>query len=61
MPNHLLIKIPHYSNPRIICEFLTFSPNSRGGLGWGKKFTAPDKDCYITQNNLYRCFYQKQK
>jgi len=30
----------HYSNPRIICEFLTPSPNSRGGLGWGKKFTT---------------------
>jgi hypothetical protein len=30
-----------YSDPRIICEFLTPSPNSRGGLGWGKKFTTP--------------------
>ncbi len=30
-----------YSNPRIICEFLTPEPWVRGGLGWGKKFTTP--------------------
>ena len=30
-----------YSNPRIICEFLTPEPRVRGGLGWGKKFTTP--------------------
>jgi len=30
-----------YSNPRIICEFLTFSPQVGGGLMWGKKFTIP--------------------
>jgi len=29
-----------YSNPRIICGFLTPSPRVRGGLGWGKNFTT---------------------
>ena len=29
-----------YSNPRIICEFLTPGPRLRGGLGWGKKITT---------------------
>ena len=33
----------NYSNPRIICEFLTPSPRVRGGVGWGKKFTTPER------------------
>ncbi len=38
-----------YSNPRIICEFLTDSQRVRGGLGWGKNLR-------LLQGLLYNSF-----
>src|ERR687886_312418 len=40
-----------YSNPK---EFLTPSPNSRGGLGWGKKFTTPARIAIVLQARVPR-------
>ena len=40
----------NYSNPRIICEFLTPEPRVRGGLGWGKKFTTHLGLLYLAVN-----------
>jgi hypothetical protein len=46
---------PIYSNPRIICEFLTPQPRVRGGVRWGKKFTTPARIAIYSEvpNNVY--------